>query len=302
MVHRLTLDHALSMRLTAYAIALLYLALGIVLALTSSSPYQFGGGARTLVIGGLGGLAVFVITILVHELVHGLFMRLFGGRPRYGVGRIGWLGIYAYATAPGVPFTLWQMTVICLAPLVAISGLTLAVLWLIPAAAGFAALAFVTNVSGAAGDLWMVAQMWRFRNCRELRLVDVATGLDIHTPDPAGAAIARRLVERSRGGIVHRILLRWLAASTGLLVVAMLLAVLLSMSGAGETALGAGRFAIARYGALPDGGFEMTLDLNVVGAVGLLFALISLVAVRPAKRPRSSDSGDPGSSPHPAFL
>jgi hypothetical protein len=296
-VYRITLNHALAMRLTGYALALFYLALGMVLAF---APGDFQvGELRTLVLGGVGVIAVCVGTVVVHELVHGVVFRLFGGTPRYGIGRIGWLGVYAYATAPGVPFTLMQMTVICLAPLAVISAITIAAGLVAPASAGFAAVAFVTNFSGAAGDVWMVVQMWRFRTCRHLQLVDMEQGLDIHTADPAASAIAARAATRHNAGYVHRILLRWLVTSTLLIGGSVVLSVPLSMVNAPALTLGPRQFAMASYSTGPGGAFYLTLDLAVIFGVALVCACVSVLFTTSLKG-RVDDSAT--GSPHPVML
>jgi hypothetical protein len=298
-VYRITLNHALAVRLTGYALALFYVALGIVYVTAPGGSLRIGD-IRALVWASVGAVAVFVGTIVLHELIHGWCMRLFGARPTYGVGRIGWFGLYAYATAPGVPFTLRQMTVICLAPLVLITVACVAIGFAAPAVFGLTALAFVTNFSGAAGDLWMVIQMWRFRRCRELQLVDIATGLDIHSPDPAALIVARRLAEKHARGIVHRILLRWFVTATVLIAAAILLSVPLSVMNLGEVTLGLRPFAIATYETHPDGTFGMTIDLMTIFCVGLLGAGVSVLFGRP---PRNREDGATSSgSPHPALL
>ena len=297
-VYRITLNHALAMRLTGYALALFYVALGLVSVTAPADGFRIGD-LRAFAWASIGAVAVFVATIVLHELVHGWFMRFFGARPAYGIGRIGWFGFYAYATAPGVPFTLMQMTVICLAPFVLITTASVAIGIMAPAVIGLTALAFVTNVSGAAGDLWIVIQMWRFRRCRELRLVDTATGLDIHSPDPAASIVAARLAEKHAGGIVHRILLRWFVMATATIAVAIVLSFPLSLLKSVDFAIGPRAFAIATYVTHADGTYGMTLNLTVIFSVGLLCAVVSVLL----GRPRRNRGDDPASgSPHPAFL
>jgi hypothetical protein len=293
-VYSLTLNRAVALRLTGYALALFYIGLAIVFSLSPS-------GVRVGSLWALAaGVIAFVATILVHEWIHGLFMRLYGGAPRYGVGRIG-IAFYAYATAPSVPFTLMQMTVICLAPLLLISAAAFTIAWLVPGGAALAALAFVTNLSGAAGDMWMVVQMWRFRHCRDLRLVDSEQRLDIHTPDPRASAVAATLAARHGGGVVPRILVRWLLASTLIVCAVVLLSVPLSMSGVASMSLGPPSFAVAVYTLQPDGGFSMMLDFGVVFATGLMYALISVAFTRRAGG-RAPESTPPDDAPHPALV
>jgi hypothetical protein len=113
---------------------------------------EFSGLGSVLL---FGGQMVFVIVgvVLLHELVHGLFIWWYtGSRFHFGLG-IG----YAYAAAPEWYLPRRQHTVIALAPLLLISLLGLALLPFLPTAVFlylFVALLF--NAAGSVGDLAMV--------------------------------------------------------------------------------------------------------------------------------------------------
>ncbi len=93
-----------------------------------------------------------------------------GGAPRFGLK----LPLAAYCTAPGQLFTTRGYTVIALAPLVVLTLVGVVVTWLSPDAGALLWLAFVGNVSGAAGDLEAVSQL---RRMPEAQLIaDTATG------------------------------------------------------------------------------------------------------------------------------
>lgn len=93
----------------------------------------------------------------LHELVHGVFMRLFSGlKPRYG-----FTGLYAYAGS-GAYFDKRRYIVVALAPVVIWGA---ALLLLCPALprewfwVGY--LIQVSNLSGAAGDLYVTCRFSR---------------------------------------------------------------------------------------------------------------------------------------------
>lgn len=65
-------------------------------------------------------------TMVLHELVHGLCFRLFGGSPRFGVG-ISFILPYLSTTSEGDRFDARQMSMIGLAPLVSLSIGTLVI-------------------------------------------------------------------------------------------------------------------------------------------------------------------------------
>ena len=100
-------------------------------------------------------LVAVVLTIVLHELTHGLAIRAYGARPRYGVM---WQELMFYATADGYAFRRNAYLVIALAPLVGLSlmGLALLILplpgWLMGTIVFCAAL----NFGSAIGDLWLV--------------------------------------------------------------------------------------------------------------------------------------------------
>jgi len=95
------------------------------------------------------------LTIVLHELTHGLALRSYGARPKYGVM---WKEMMFYATAPGHAFRRNAYLVIALAPLVGLSVLGLILLalplpgWLLWIIIFCASL----NAGSAIGDLWLV--------------------------------------------------------------------------------------------------------------------------------------------------
>jgi hypothetical protein len=295
-VYTARLTRRLALRLTMYGTALLYVALVIV--------FSVGGGSYD--IGSLGRFSVMsvialvsaVATLIVHEGVHGAVFRLYGGRPRYGVGCVGGFMPYAYATVLGMPFTLWQMTVICLAPFVLISTAAFCAMWFVPLLFVPAAAAFVTNVSGSIGDLWFTAGMWQFRRCRDLLLVDSRDSMDFHTSDPRGPAIAAALADET-GGILRRLVLRSIVAISVIAFAAPPLGIVLSMLNAPDVTLGPSLLPIVVYRTMGGRGLSIELDWR-----GLLVAGIVCGALSLALRRRRNETQPEGTSqvPRPAFF
>ncbi len=105
-------------------------------------------------------LAGSVVTLLLHELAHGLAMLAYGARPRFGIL---WQGLMFYATSPGFAFRRNDYAVIILAPLVGISLLALVlVLFLPPDVAVLVAACATVNGAGAVGDLWILLITLRY--------------------------------------------------------------------------------------------------------------------------------------------
>jgi hypothetical protein len=131
-------------------------------------------------------LVVFVAVIVVHEALHGLGFLVFGGRPRFGFAVKGGMP-YAFATCPGKHFTKRQFLVIGLLPLIVIGGAALAVVGS-PLLAGYGALAFAINTSGAVGDLWMVTLILQSPS---RTLFEDTDGVTLEAYLPAGVAPPR---------------------------------------------------------------------------------------------------------------
>lgn len=125
--------------------------------LPSSGTFSFGG--TSLLLAG-EAVAVVLVTLILHELIHGFFFRLFvGEQPRYAV-RFS----YAYAAMPDWYIPASRYLVIGLAPLVLIDLICLLLIpfvplgWVLPLC-----VAVTMNTGGAVGDLYIVATMLRCR-------------------------------------------------------------------------------------------------------------------------------------------
>lgn len=102
----------------------------------------------------IGGMVVYLI---LHELVHGVFMRHFSKmRPHYG-----FTGMYAYAGSEAY-FDKFSYIIIALAPIV-ILGIVIAVVNSLVSEAWFWVVYIIqiANISGAAGDLYVTARFQR---------------------------------------------------------------------------------------------------------------------------------------------
>lgn len=203
------LGKAVSLRLAAYSMLFAFLAAGVFSALTGGA-----GSGRTSIdwVQPVLYIAVYFGAVVAHELVHGLFFRIFGGKPRYGAG-ITYFMPYFYATSPGA-FSIRQMIVIGLAPLVILSALSLGVALLAPALVGYLAVVFIGNTAGAVGDLWMTSRLIRFLPLKDATVVDLVDGMAVHSRDAEAGEIAGMIFardERPAGFVVH-----WMGAALAL--------------------------------------------------------------------------------------
>lgn len=115
---------------------------------------------------------VFVITLPLHELLHGLAILWVGHKPRYGMKLD--KGVL-YATADNALFRRDEYLIVALAPLVAITLAALLLLWIVPNGwVYWMSLGVVLNAGGAIGDLWVAGAL--LRQPRDVIVRDEADG------------------------------------------------------------------------------------------------------------------------------
>jgi hypothetical protein len=130
--------------------------------LIGKQPFSFSGGTFNIDIPEVGiGIAGIVATIVLHELVHGLVMRLCGAKSQYGVL---WKQLMFYATCPGYGFRRNSYIMIALAPLIGISCLAVVGMFLLQGTnwGALLALSATINGCGAIGDMWIVSRVLHY--------------------------------------------------------------------------------------------------------------------------------------------
>ena len=125
-------------------------------------------------------LAGGLLTLVLHELGHGLAMSAFGAHPQFGVL---WTGLMVYATAPGHAFTRSAFIVTGLAPLVGLSLLALLGMILLAGTPWVSLLALCAagNAAASSGDLWILSIVLRYPP--SARLIDERDGVRILLPE-----------------------------------------------------------------------------------------------------------------------
>lgn len=258
-VYTISLSKAVATRLSAYGTLLCFLAAGVFSALTGQK--ELGGPSVVYVLAFFGAMAA-------HELVHGLCFRIFGGRPRYGAG-MKYFVPYFYATSTGDVFSLSQMIIIGLAPLLTISAGSLTFAFLFPAFGDYMAVIFITNVAGAIGDLWMTGRLARFLSFEEVTVVDLADGIAVYSQDLRAREIALALYERD--STLPAFLGRWLRATAGM-VVAEVLIIFIGPIFTDKLMIGPRQFPLLAF-TNTERASEFGINFGLPILAGLLFAL-----------------------------
>lgn len=122
-------------------------------------------------------LLVFVLSIVIHEGLHGLAILRAGHKPRFGMMLS--KGAF-YATADNALFWRDDFITIALAPIVGITLLGMALVYVLPDTLGYyVALGVVLNAANSIGDLWMTAVVRRYPPTALIR--DQADSIRIYT-------------------------------------------------------------------------------------------------------------------------
>jgi hypothetical protein len=126
-------------------------------------------------------LAGVLLTLGLHELTHGLAMRMFGASPKYGFI---WKWLVLYATTPGYAYHRNSLVVISLVPLVCLSILAVLGMWLLQGTLWVALLGLcgALNASGAVGDMWITMIVLRYANIAYV--IHERDGIQVFLPKP----------------------------------------------------------------------------------------------------------------------
>lgn len=106
-------------------------------------------------------LIIIIGVLPLHEWVHGMLIRFWGYRPRYGakwieINKYIRLPYLLYATTDKAYFNRFQFITIALAPLIAITTVGFFLIALLPYGYTLTICsALIMNGSGAVGDIWM---------------------------------------------------------------------------------------------------------------------------------------------------
>ncbi|MGI6231099.1 MAG: DUF3267 domain-containing protein [Tractidigestivibacter sp.] len=168
-------DKAFQKRLTRLSVVLFCVALAVSAAICTLMGMGEGG------LGVLGSVLLFVALLIVplpvHELVHALFFKLLC--PSCHI-HFGWKDAFLYTATDGAVLTRPRETVVLLAPAVLVTIATFSV----GAAAGSPIAACVgaaSHLGGCAGDILMAREAWKEPDCAYVK--DSDTGIVLLAAD-----------------------------------------------------------------------------------------------------------------------
>ncbi|MES1024613.1 DUF3267 domain-containing protein [Gloeocapsa sp. BRSZ] len=272
LLDELTVNRTLAAKFFFLATAGFFLFLPIFLAIYAffTGTNQDINFAFSQVQGWLETLFLIVLTIVLHELIHGAVMSIYGGKPRYGVGLSHFVLPYAYATSSKV-FTRNQFLQITLAPFAIIS--VLGVLLMVVLQTPWLAIALAINAAGAIVDMWVSTIVWRYP--RHVLAEDTVIGLRIYgkSGDRRVAHSANSLFWDFLTGFAISMVVIWLGLGFVLPVILSMLGIETLILGISDTPL-----TLYQYQRTDGGGFLASIQfVNVLAlssAVGLIYGFV----------------------------
>ena len=220
-------------------------------------------------------LALVAVVVVVHELLHGVFLSRYGGDPDYGVGVSHFVLPYAYAETEGTRYTRNQLLVVLLAPFVAITAVGVLALLVHPSPLLLLALAI--NAAGSIGDLWTAAVLWQYpADVRVAGLPDSSGGFGIY-------AASDDVRGRRPGAATLATFCAGAAATLAALVTGTLAVVFCSLAfGSGTVVLADpdGRWFLLRHERLAGGGAALEVGAPLVALLSMLGGLGWTVVTR----------------------
>lgn len=141
-------------------------------------------------------IMVYIVTLIVHEMLHGLGFLIGGARPKFGVGITGILP-YAYATSAD-KLALKNMLFVAYLPFVALSIMFIGLAVAMPEYSAFYMVGFVGNFAGAVGDIWIASRMLKYLRFHDVVVLDTKAGTELYSSSPDAFAVGKASVEQQK--------------------------------------------------------------------------------------------------------
>jgi hypothetical protein len=181
-IETITIDKSQSIALTIQMVFLFFIG-GAIFTYVGGASEGYGS------IGWLG-LLVYILTIISHELLHGLGFMLAGAKPKFGIAILGIMPA-AYATAKG-KISIRQTLIVLHLPLLVLSVFFLAAVRIFPQHQALFLIGFIGNFAGAVGDLWISSRIWKYLPFKDAYVIDGVEGTSVYSDDKKAIETGRK--------------------------------------------------------------------------------------------------------------
>lgn len=129
-----------------------------------------------------GIFVVFILSIVVHELLHAIGFLFSGAIPKFGVGMLGILPVVYTSTYGKQKLTIGRMLFAGFLPLVTITVLTVVHGLFFPQYRQITSFIFIINFAASAGDLYLAFRLLKYFRIKGVMILDTKTGSEIYVP------------------------------------------------------------------------------------------------------------------------
>lgn len=106
-------------------------------------------------------LPAIILTAVTHEFIHGIGVKWFGGKPKYGVGIAFWFMPYFYCTADDY-FLRDKFIVFAALPTIVLTLFGMLLIFFFPQFSSLFVAIFAFNFVGGIGDAWLIKNVLRY--------------------------------------------------------------------------------------------------------------------------------------------
>lgn len=241
----------------------------IVMLFIGGAIFSTATSSNDLTTVGYGGIIVYVATIIVHELLHGIAFRISGAHPRFGVGIVGFIPI-AYATSNSkvkVP----NMLIVAYTPFIALSVFFVFLARIAPQFQSLAMIGFLGNFTGAVGDLWIASKLWKYLPFKGTLVLDKKSGIEVFSDNQA--ATAKGIKATKDAGTKSNFGKNWAISSLSIMFGQLLLPIFMTILGFnGNYRVGVGEFYLLDMVNKQSTEISATFNFLPALVIGLLLA------------------------------
>ncbi|MBP7017981.1 DUF3267 domain-containing protein [Candidatus Saccharibacteria bacterium] len=192
-IETITIDKSQSIALTVQMVFMFFLG-GAIFSYVGNASQDHGSL-------GWPSLAVYVLTIISHELLHGVGFAIAGAKPKFGAAILGIMPV-AYATSKD-RISIRQALLTSYMPLLVLSAFFIMAVRIFPQYQALFLIGFVGNFAGAVGDLWLSSKLWKYLPFRNAYVVDSPEGMNVYSDHEKAIKLAEKAQTKKRKS--HRV-------------------------------------------------------------------------------------------------
>lgn len=186
-IETITIDKQVSYVLTLQMLFLFFIGGAIFTGLT---------GVKNINVNGWLAVVVYIATLIIHELMHGIGFLLARAKPQYGISIAGVIPV-AYTTSDNY-LKITSMLPVAYLPFVSISVFYILFAFEYPQFQSLALIGFLSNFTGSVGDIWIASKLWKYIRFSDAKVRDTKSGIEVFSANKQALLTASRLKDKEK--------------------------------------------------------------------------------------------------------